>query len=371
MKRFSAFLLLSVMLISFTMPVHAAVRTVYCDDASGNELSVPSGWKVEEVSTGLFQIKFVPASGSALMEYGSVDLWGSLNASARKNTPRSELDNGYFSKADIADIIGCTKSQVKTVTVDDKEYFQANFQKSGSSMGIRYSIDTTVWTRIDQGWIYLYYFAGSNTALYKTFEGIIGSATYGSTAGDNDSDTMDKDGIYNSAVSAYFNAEYGEAEELFTSLSSYKDSSKYLRLIRIRSAGSNIGVGSAVYQKDCGLTQRDKDDIDAAAKDFYFADTADVLLCNPDVACYYLVGKWNGGSKCYIHFKMNNYGGTYNIGSKLSTNYQSTFSIFDGELRVDVQNTDKLTLYLTLTGPDTMEVYTYEKGCKSYTLKRS
>lgn len=371
MKRFCAFLLLLAMLIPFAIPAHAAVKTIYCDDASGNELTVPSGWKADEVSSGLFQIKFVPTSGSALMEYGSVDLWGSLNTAAQKKTPRSELNNDYFSKADIADIVGCKKSQIKMVTVDDTEYFQAKFQKTGSTKGIRYNIDTTVWTRIDQGWIYLYYFAGSNSSLYKSFKKIIGSATYGGKSIDDDTDTMDQDEIYNSAVAAYFNTEYSKAQKLFSSLSSYKDSSKYLRLIRIRSAGSNIGVGSAIYQKDCGLTQKAKDDIDAAAKDFYFADTADVLLCNPDVACYYLVGKWNGGSKCYIHFKMNNCGGTYNIGSKLSTNYQSTFSIFDGELRVDVQNTNKLTLYLTLTSPNTMEVYTYEKGCKTYTLKRS
>lgn len=176
---------------------------------------------------------------------------------------------------------------------------------------------------------------------------------------------------YRSAVDAYEDGYYSTAKKLFNEVDPYKDSSKYLRLIRIRNAGGNIGVGSAVYEKSLGLTKSEKKDIDEAAKDFDFADTSEVLLCNSDVACYYLVGKWNGGSKCYIHFKMNKAGGTYNIGSKLSTNYKSTFSIDDGELRVDVIDTDKLTLHLTLISPNKMEVYTYEKGGKTYTLKRS
>ena len=368
MKRISAFVLAALLIVSLVLPVGAAGGLTYNDRDSGNKLTIPSGWKTQSVSSGMFEVKFVPSSGSALMEYGSIDLWDSLSASAQKSTPRSDFNNDQFSKSDIAEIIGCKTSQVKLVTLDGIEYFRAQFQQSGSTKGIKYSIDATVWTRVQDGWLYLYYFAGSNKTLFGKFEDIIESATYDSSS--SNSGSQSKDELYQEALSAYYSGDYYEARDLFNSLSSYKDSSKYLRLIRIRFAGSNIGVGSAVYKKECGLTQSEKNDIDAAARDFSFADTADVLLCNPDVACYYLVGKWNGGSKCYIHFKMNNYGGTYNIGSKLSTNYQSTFSIFNGELRVDVLGSNKLTLYLTLTGPDTMEVYTYEKNCKTYTLKR-
>lgn len=175
---------------------------------------------------------------------------------------------------------------------------------------------------------------------------------------------------YAEAVSAYNRGSYSTAKKLFQEVSSYGDSSKYLRLIRIRNAGSNIGVGSKVYQSACGLTDSDKQDIDDAARDFYFADTAEVLVCNSDVASYYLIGEWNGGSKCYIHFIANNYGCRYNIGSKLSTNYQDTFAINDGIVTVDVVGSCAKTLKLTLTSPDCMEVYTYEKGGKCYTLNR-
>lgn len=368
MKRVSALLLAVMLLLSLAVPVSAASTYTYTDKESGNKLSIPSGWDTEDVDTGLFQVKFVPSSGSALMEYGSVDLWDTLSSSAQKKTPRSEFDNDQFSKSDVADILGCKTSQVKLVTVDGKEYFRAEFEKSSTTKGISYTIDVTFWVRIDQGWMYLYYFAGSNSTLFNKFQDIVGSATYGS-ASSEDEDLEDSD-IYAAAINAYNGGHYDDAKELFSAVPSYKDSAKYLRLIRIRNAGLNTGVGSAIYMSSLGLTDSEKNDIDAAAKDFYFADTAEVLLCNSDVACYYLVGEWNGGSKCYIHFKMNKYGGTYNIGSKLSTNYQSTFSINDGELRVDVIGSNKLTLHLTLTGPDTMEVYTYEKGGKCYTLNR-
>lgn len=175
---------------------------------------------------------------------------------------------------------------------------------------------------------------------------------------------------YAEAVRLYEKRDYLPAQLLFESLSDYGDSQKYLRLIRIRFSGTNIGVGSKVYRAECGLTEHQKRDIDKAAADFYFADTAEVLVCNSDVASYYLIGEWNGGSKCYIHFIANNYGCRYNIGSKLSTNYQDTFGIYDGILYVDVVDSWAKTLKLTLLSPDCMEVYTYEKGGKTYTLTR-
>lgn len=369
MKRFLSVLLIASFLIPFAQPVSASGTVTYYDQNGNNVLSIPADWEAEPASGGVFQVTFLPSSDSALMQYGSIDLWSSLSSSAQENTPRSQLDNDVFTKSDIADLIGCKTGQIKMVTLGKTEYFRADFQQSSTSQGIRFSVDVTAWTCIQDGWLYLYFFTGSNS-LYSKFEDVVESASYRKASSGDTGASSGNEALYHEAVAAYYSGNYTQARKFFTAISSYQDSSKYLRLIRIRMAGGNIGVGSAVYQKDCGLTQSEKNDIDAAARDFYFADTADVLLCNPDVACYYLVGDWNGGSKCYIHFKMNDYGGTYNIGSKLSTNYQGTFSIFDGEVRVDVLGSNALTLQLTLTGPDTMEVFTYEKGGKCYTLNR-
>jgi len=359
------------MVLSLALPANAALASFYTDPDNGNKLLIPAGWKTEEKDDPLVKIKFVPSSGSSpVMQYGSIDLWNTLSASAQKKIPRAEFNNDQFSKSDIADLVGAKTKQVEMVVLGSREYFRAEVTKETTIGQYKFSMTATYWLIAEDGWLYLYQFGGDrNHTLYKRFETMVSRATYGGADFDSILSGNDSE-IYNSAVEAYESGDYAKANQLFVSVDPYHDSGKYLRLIRIRNAGSNIGVGSEVYVKECGLTDSDKKDIDVAAKDFYFADTAEVLLCNSDVASYYLVGKWNGGSKCYIHFKMNNYGGTYNIGSKLSTNYKSTFSINDGELHVDVNKTNKLTLHLTLTAPDCMEVLTYEKNCKTYTLKR-
>lgn len=373
MKRVNALILAFFLMLSLVLPVCAKSSTItYTDKDSKNVLSVPSDWKLEERDDSLVKVKFVPSSGtSALMQYGSTDLWSTLSKSAQKNLPRSEFDNSQFSKADIADLVGAKSSNVKMVTIGGREYFQADVEKTSTSGGMKLTVSVRYWAYVDNGWFYLYQFVGGEShSLYGKFKSMIASASYGGSSDDSDS-ADSRSETYAKAVKAYNGGNYSDAQKKFSSLDGYKDSSKYLRLIRIRNAGGNIGVGSEVYEKSLGLTDSEKKDIDNAAKDFDFADTAEVLLCNSDVACYYLVGKWNGGSKCYIHFQANKYGGTYNIGSKLSTNYKSTFSIDNGELRVDVLKTNKRTLQLKLLSPNSMEVYTYEKGGKTYTLKRS
>ena len=373
MKRLISFVLAIILIVSIPVPAHALKLTIndiyYTDPDTGNKLTLPAGWMTKKITDSLVKVEFTTSSDSSpLMQYGSADIWASLSSSEQKKTPRAKCDNSQLSKTDVAEIVGTKTSLVKMVTLNQREYFRAEVVKSRTVGGIKFTLTSTYWLRIENGWLYIYLFSGDEShTMYDKFEAMISGATYGEESPVPSGSDAD---IYKSAVSAYESGSYYKAEQLFSSVKNYKDSSKYLRLIRIRNAGSNFGVGSDVYLASCGLTESDKKDIDAAAKDFYFADTAEVLLCNSDVACYYLVGKWNGGSKCYIHFKMNKYGGTYNIGSKLSTNYKSTFSIDDGELRVDVLNTDKLTLHLTLTAPDCMEVYTYEKNCKTYTLKR-
>lgn len=370
MKRICAFLLTVILLLSLALPVCAKSSTTYTDSASGNQLSIPADWDIDTAVQTPLKAKFVPRSGpSALMVYGSVDLWSSLTDEAKKKTPRSDCDNSQISKADVADLVGADPKNVKYTTLSGREYFYAETEKTTKSGTFSLSMTVSYWVCLDNGWLYLYQFAGGpDHSLFKDFTALISSATYGKgAAAPNDGTDAS---IYADAVKAYNLGDYSTACAHFSTVEGYGDSAKYLRLLRIRSAGSNPGMGGAVYSHDCGLTASDKSDIDAAARDFYFADTAQVLLCNSDVACYYLLGKWSGGSKCYIEFYENKKAGTsYYIGSKLSTNYQSTYSINDGDLRVDILGTDKLTLSLTLTAPDCMEVYTHEKG-HCYTLKR-
>lgn len=373
MKRVLSTMLIILLVFFLALPATAEENTdtststytyTYTDEANGNQLSVPSQWDLEPVENSLVKAKFVPSSGaSALMQYGSADLWDSLSSAQKQIVRRSDVNNSLYSKSSIAELLGCSSSDINMVTVNGMEYFQAVTEKTYTD-SLKFTITVTYWAHIENGWFYLYQFSGDESHnLYYTFKNMVGSATYGNPA---DADDL----VYKSAVKAYEKGNYLEAESMFNRISSYQDSSKYLRLIRIRNAGSNPGMGGSVYNHANGLTASQKKDIDAAANDFYFADTAKVLLCNSDVACYYLQGRWEGGPKCYIEFYANEAAGTsYYIGSKLSTNYQGTYSIEDGELWVDILYSNALTLSLTLTAPDSMEVYTYEKSAR-YTLNR-
>lgn len=376
-RIFSLMLALVLCLCTVPMPASAATTYTYTDKYTGLKLSVPSEWDMEYLEDEWFNVQFSSSANNiATMAYGNRDLWGQLTASEQKKVTRSNYDNDQFSKSEIAKIIGCTTSQVKLVSLGGKEYFQANYEDSYTYGGYQFSLDVTVWVRVYNGWLHTFYYGGKPSGdLFNAFKSMIRGASYSTksviTEEENDPEpTASQSSTYSKAVSAYNSGRYSEAKTLFNSISSYKDSAKYLRLIRIRNAGSNTGMGGKVYKSTKGLTASDKKDIDAAADDFYFADTAEVLLCNSDVACYYLRGDWLGGSKCYIKFYASSAGTSYYIGSKLSTNYSDTYSINDGELRVNITGNNKLTLKLTLLSPDCMEVYTYEKGGKTYTLNR-
>lgn len=370
--RVNTLILTFFLILSLALPVCAqSSTTTYTDKDSGNTLSVPSDWKLEYKDDALVKVKFVPTSGtSALMQYGSIDLWSTLSKSAQNDLPRSEFHNDQLSKSDIADLVGTKSGNVEMVTIGGREYFQADSEKTTISGGYKFTLPVTYWVCVENGWFYIYQFAGGeNHELYSKFKDMIASSTYSDIPND-DLSSGSRSETYASAVKAYNSRKYYNAQNLFSSVDGYKDSSKYLRLIRIRTANSNLGMGGKVYNSAYGLTSSQKSDIDAAARDFDFADTSEVLLCSPDVACYYLLGKWSGGSKCYIEFYENkNAGYSYYIGSKLSTNYSDTYSIYDGELRVDILGANKLTLSMTLTAPNCMEVYTHEKG-NCYTLTR-
>ncbi len=358
---------------------------IFEDTAAGTTLSVPADWEIRPVEgDAVAKSEFIcPQEPSAVIRYGSTDMWSTLSDNLQQKISREEFDNGLYTAEEIAKLIGTKETYVNTLELADMTYFRAEV---GKRRLFSFKVTDTYLIHVRNGWMYVYAFQGSDQhTLYPEFEQLVASAAYSQGTEETSSppETLDitppaetakpapsKADIYKEAVEAYYRMDHWTAQELFESVSNYEDSQKYLRLIRIRQAGANVGVGSVVYNSAYGLTDQNKRDIDAAARDFYFADTSEVLLCNSDVACYYLVGDWNGGSKCYIHFKMNNYGGTYNIGSKLSTNYQSTFSIENGILRVDVINTNKKTLELTLLSPDCMQVITYEKNNNCYTLNR-
>lgn len=377
MKKAISLLIVVSLIFILTLPAGAKTSTyTYTDRAGGNSFQVPTGWNLESLDNDFLDVKFVPSSAaSALILYGSTDLWSSLSAGSRKGLTRSDVDNAAFSRISVANFIGAKSSDVKMVTLGGNEYFRGEAQKTRTAAGLTFNITLTNFIRFENGWMYWYQFGGGEShSLYDDFEAMVASASYtASQSSGSTSNQMDAQ-VYTDAISAYNSGSYNKARDLFESISGYEDSESYLRLIRIRNAGSNIGLGGKVYNSLCGLTASDKKDIDAAAKDFDFADTAEVLLSNSDVACYFLCGRWESAAKgsnlCYWELMENQKGGyNYYISSKLSTNYADTFSIIDGKVYVDILGSNKLTMTITLTSPDCMEVHTNEKN-RDYTLYR-
>lgn len=364
MKKLITAILVSICLLSLTICANAVGGFVYKDVDSGNCLSLPEGWDLEYEDGSLVKVTFLPEdNNSALMQYGSTDYWNSLDADSKRKTPRTSFDNSHFSAADLAELVGCTSRDVKRITMNGTEYYRASFQKNVPSGKFSVTLDMTYWVRYHNGWIYVYQYVGSETnVLYRQFKDMIATASYSTPTEEKGIDTQED--TYENAVAAYESGDYEAARELFEVTPDYQDSSKYLRLIRIRSAGSKEDFGS----EEIVLTEEEQKDIADASEDFSFADTAQVLLCNSSVASHYLTGYWSGGAGCYISFKTTDSGTTYTIGSKLSKTKPGSFTIENGVLSLN--DSDTPLLKMALTSPDTMEVITYEMENQNYTLER-
>lgn len=364
MKKLLSAILVTMCLLSLTICANAADCFVYEDVDSGTSMTLPEGWDLEYEENAFVKVTFLPEDDCcALMQYGSTDYWNTLDAVSKRKTPRANYDNSHFSAQDVAELVGCTAKDVKRITMAGTEYYRASFQKAVPSGKFSTTLDMTCWVRYHNGWIHAYQYVGSEASeLYDQFKHMISGAVYSTATEEKSSDTQKE--TYESAVAAYESGDYADAQALFAAAPEYQDSSKYLRLIRIRDIGSNIDTDG----EKTVLSDEQKKDIDDAAQDFTFGDTADVLLCNSEVASYYLTGYWSGGSRCYINFKATDSGTTYTIGSKLSQMKPGSFTVDNGILSLD--DSDSPILKMHLTAPDTMEVTTYEMENQIFTLER-
>lgn len=378
MKKFFSLLLVMALLFSMALPAGAAIisELTYSDAASGNKLTYPSSWNVVNKTNELYKVKFELKSGSSpVMQYGSADLYSQLDAETKELLTRADFCNDQFSKAEIAELLDTSAKNVKMTTLGKEEYFFIQTEYTKNVSGLSLTLDTHYWVLIKNGWFYIYQFGGSEKHdLYDDFTKVIASAAYGSRSTlPTFSPKISGVSTYDQAVKYYNNGEYSKALEKFKSCPNEKDSQKYIRLINIRSYGENTGIG-CVYDYRKALTAEEKAEIDKAAKDFYFADTAQVLLCNTDVATYYLFGNWNTAAGVtpysYLRFHKDSAGGYYYTRSNnLSTAVSDCVSIIDGDVRLSITSSNTLTFHIELTAPDCMEIYSYQY-CKSYTLYR-
>ncbi len=394
MKKILSSLLCLSLIISLAIPASASKlmpgfssntgeETMYTDEDTGNTLSIPSDWNISEVKDdAVAKAEFTNTQDpSAVVQYGSADMWNNLSQTMQKKISREEFDNEMYTPEEIAELVDTKEKYVDSVDINDITYFRAEI---GKQRFFSFKVTDTYLIRVENGWMYVYAFSGSNShKQYDTFENIVASATYAAikvlpeetapetvpetTAAPTEAEPIEED-IYADAIAAYEDGDYGQAEKLFKSLSGYCDSRKYLRLIRIRDFGGNTGIG-CVYNFNKALTDSEKAEIDAAAEDFYFADTKDVLLWNTDVACYYLFGDWvtASGDKQYAYFKLKKDaagGYMYTRSSNVSNATSDCVSINKGVVRISITSSNTHVFTIRLTDPDTMTLYVYDKTAK-------
>lgn len=384
MRKIISLLLLPVLLLSLSLS--AAANTFgYSDPDSGISLQIPKGWKIAAEED---HIRFEADTSKVLMTYRYEDVWDGLSRSDKEELPRQEYNNDYLSRADVADLVDARSKDVSIVDLEGTEYFSVTTSTTRGFLFFKFTSSTTSLIHFRNGLMHLFQFKGNaDHKDYPYFEELVASATYADIQADESAAVTapttpattapiitDQD-IYQDAQQAYERGNLLEAKQLFESVPFYEDAQDYLRLIRIRDYGCNIGIGT-VYDESLGLDQYMKDDIDKAAERFYFADTAEVLLCNTDVACYYLYGDWitGSGAPVYSYFKLHKdaYGGGYYYtrSTNLSNAVSSTVSINDGDVRISITSSNTLVFHIDLTAPDCMDIYSYET-CKSFTLYRN
>lgn len=162
----------------------------YTDADTGVTFLVPENWKQKEFSKPreIIDAKFVSTKeAGCLMIYGSADIWEEMTAAERKGHTRSELDNSFFDRLDIAQMYGTTFDKISTVKYNGIEYYKGEVTASSDEYGLDIAMTMTVLTHIKDGWMYLFQFSGTSAdALYSEFETLMKSVIYPPVSGEED-----------------------------------------------------------------------------------------------------------------------------------------------------------------------------------------
>lgn len=384
MKKIFSFLFLFALI--FSLPCYASADTFrYTDHYGEMTLQIPENWKVSATDEC---VRFESDSTKVNITYRSEDLWDELSRSDKSNMPRQTFNNDIMSKSDVANLVGAKSRDVSYTVLGDREYFCVTTSSTKGFLIFKKTTSITSLLHFHNGIMYLFQFSADPLHKdYYLFEDLVSNALYTDESENLSPSSVPETtvpettiyepteaDIYQEAQSAYNKGKLSEAEKLFSMVADYEDAQDYLRLIRIRDYGSNTGIG-CVYNYNKRLTDFQKEEIDKAAKRFYFADTADVLLCNTDVACYYLYGSWITpvGSPAFARFDLHthpSWGYYYTRSSNLSNAESDCVSIIDGDVRISITSSNTLVFHIELTAPDCMEIYSYET-CKGFTLQRN
>jgi len=154
----------------------------YTDTETKVTFVVPANWVEAPLSE---ERKFIDAKFTSLEDdgttilYGSFDLWDEMPASERSGSSRSDLDNSSFTKFDIADVLGVTTNEVRSVTYGEMEYYTAAVASSADVYGLSFTVTATHMICVENGYLYWFQFSGENDhKLYDDFESLLRSVDF-------------------------------------------------------------------------------------------------------------------------------------------------------------------------------------------------
>ncbi len=159
---------------------------IYTDVDTGLTFTVPANWKQEEMSKerNFIDAKFVSTKedGNVII-YGSSDMWEGIPASERVGYSRADLNNSAFTKSDIAEMYNTTADKISLVEYNGIEYYFGEMTGSSEVYGLDLTMTMTQVVHIDNGWMYMFQFAGtSNREYFADFEKLMNSVQFSSAS---------------------------------------------------------------------------------------------------------------------------------------------------------------------------------------------
>ena len=159
------------------------VSGVYTDPETQTTFTVPDGWTEAPLSEPqeFLDAKFICDEYNSLMiMYGSYDVWSAMTESERAGLTRSDLKGTRLTENFAAEMFGVSPSDVDVVTYGGNFYSKMSTTTTNSSYGVEISLTMTQLLYMDNGYLYLFQFTGTDddNLYYCYFEALLSSVEY-------------------------------------------------------------------------------------------------------------------------------------------------------------------------------------------------
>jgi len=164
------------------LPTEETPAFTYRDTDAGVEFTVPKNWKREEFTKDREYIDEMWASTKTVgysIIYGSADMWAEIPASERVGLTRQEVNDAYFTDAEIASMYGIKSNEVFSKYYNGTHYYKMELPLSSSQYGMEFDVTMTMLVHLENGWMYIFQFGGKSTdPMYKDFESLMKTVKY-------------------------------------------------------------------------------------------------------------------------------------------------------------------------------------------------